>query len=91
MLINPPPARCEGCGRRTTRPAGVGIGPAAGDPAAWHLLDGTTTTISLDDGRQVERGGQGWVCRSCGHTVPLSREHIPHQEQQATWQSTAPR
>ena len=29
-----------------------------------------------DDGRVVSRRGRGWACRRCGHTVPLSREHL---------------
>jgi hypothetical protein len=54
--------------------AGVGTGLAAGDPAAWHLLDGPDTLVTLDGGRTAARRGHGWVCRRCGHTVPMSRE-----------------
>lgn len=72
MLVNPPPSRCERCGRTTT--GADGCGPAAGDPAAWILLEGPEVTISLDDGRRTSRRGRGWACRSCGHTVLLSRE-----------------
>lgn len=72
MLANPPPHRCEGCGR-TTRGVEANA-PASGDPRAWVLLAGPDTTVTLDDGRAVARRGHGWVCRSCGHTVPLARE-----------------
>jgi hypothetical protein len=72
MLVNPPPDRCDNC-KRTAR-AGFGTGLAAGDPAAWIALGGPPTHVTLDDGRSVFRQGRGWVCRRCGHTVPLSRE-----------------
>jgi len=72
MLVNPPPDRCDSC-KRVAR-AGVGTGLAAGDPAAWILLDGPDTLVTLDGGGTVTRRGRGWVCRSCGHTVPISRE-----------------
>ena len=72
MLVNPPPDRCDSC-KRVAR-AGVGTGLAAGDPASWILLDGPDTLVTLDDGRTATRRGRGWVCRNCGHTVPMSRE-----------------
>lgn len=72
MLVNPPPDRCDSC-QRVAR-AGVGTGLAAGDPAAWILLDGPDTLVTLDDGRTSMRRGRGWVCRRCGHTVPVSCE-----------------
>ena len=73
MLLNPPPDRCDSC-KRVAR-SGLGTGLAAGDPAAWVLLDGPDTVVTLDDGRTAMRRGRGWVCRRCGHTVPVSREH----------------
>lgn len=72
MLVNPPPDTCDGC-KRVAR-AGYGTGLAAGDPAAWIALPGPETWVTLDDGRSVWRRGRGWVCRRCGHTVPVSRE-----------------
>ncbi len=72
MLVNPPPDRCDSC-KRVAR-AGVGTGLAAGDPAAWILLDGPDTLVTLDEGRTSMRRGRGWVCRRCGHTVPVSCE-----------------
>ena len=72
MLVNPPPDRCDAC-KRVAR-AGYGTGLAAGDPAAWIALEGPHVVVTLDDGRQLAREGRGWVCRRCGHTVPLSRE-----------------
>jgi hypothetical protein len=73
MLVNPPPDRCDSC-KRVARAPGVGTGLAAGDPAAWILLEGPDTLVTLDDGRTSMRRGKGWVCRRCGHTVPTSRE-----------------
>ena len=72
MTVNPPPVRCEGCGR--TVPARDRHLPAPGDPAAWHRADGTDRPLVLEDGRSVVRPVQGWVCPRCGHTVHLSRE-----------------
>ena len=72
MLVNPPPDRCDSCGR--VRRGTHGTGLAAGDPAAWVALPGDDVTVTLDDGRILQRRGRGWVCRACGHTVPLSRE-----------------
>ncbi|TMC48185.1 MAG: hypothetical protein E6J14_12870 [Chloroflexi bacterium] len=72
MLVNPPPDRCESCGRVTH--AGSGFGIAAGDPGAWLPLEGPETNLTLDNGITVTRRGRGWVCRACGHTVPASRE-----------------
>lgn len=72
MLVNPPPSRCERCARQTH--SSVGSGLAAGDVTAWILLEGPDAVVTLDDGRSAARRGRGWVCRSCGFTVPLSRE-----------------
>jgi len=72
MLVNAPPSRCEACGRSTHGSLGSGL--AAGDVNAWILLEGPDTEVTLDDGRSTPRRGRGWVCRTCGHTVPLSRE-----------------
>lgn len=74
MLVNPPPDRCDSC-KRVAR-AGFGTGLCAGDPAAWIPLYGPDAIVTLDDGRSVARRGRGWACRRCGHTVPLSREHL---------------
>ena len=72
MLVNPPPDVCDSC-KRVAR-AGFGTGLAAGDPAAWIALEGPDTLVTLDDGRTAARRGRGWVCRRCGHTIPVSRE-----------------
>ena len=72
MLVNPPPDTCDRC-KRVAR-AGFGTGLAAGDTGSWIALEGPDTIITLDDGRTTARRGRGWVCRRCGHTVPLSRE-----------------
>ena len=76
MLVNPPPAQCDSCKRVARAGFGMGIGLCAGDPAAWIPLYGPDESVTLDDGRVVSRRGRGWVCRRCGHTVPLSREHL---------------
>ena len=74
MLPNPPPDRCDGCGRVARSPGATGL--AAGDVKAWIALDGAGGEVELEDGRRVARPGRGWVCRRCGHTVPLSFEHV---------------
>jgi hypothetical protein len=73
MLPNPPPDRCDGCGRVARAPQATGL--ATGDLRAWIALDGAGGEVVLDDGRSVRRLGRGWACRRCGHTVPLSFEH----------------
>ena len=74
MLPNPPPDRCDGCGRVARAPGATGL--AAGDVKAWVALDGGGGEVELENGRRVERLGRGWACRRCGHTVPLSFEHV---------------
>ncbi len=59
MLHNPPPASCDQC-----RHAG----------APFVTLEGAGGTVTLAEGRTVTRLGACYVCRWCGHTVPLSRE-----------------
>jgi hypothetical protein len=72
MLSNPPPDLCDACGRVARAPQANGL--AAGDVRAWIELDGSDAEVVLDDGRRTVRHGRGWVCRRCGHTVPLSHE-----------------
>jgi hypothetical protein len=72
MLVNPPPDRCEGCSRGSRAAPGAAV--SAGDRDAWIALDGPEVSLTLESGAVVERRGRGWVCRRCGHTVPVSRE-----------------
>jgi len=59
VLHNPPPAVCEHCRH-------------AGTP--FVTLEGEGGSVTLVGGRAVTRPGSCYVCRWCGHTVPLSRE-----------------
>jgi hypothetical protein len=72
MLVNPPPDRCESC-HRVARPE-PGAADSTGDGDAWIALEGPQVSLTLESGAVVERRGRGWVCRRCGHTVPVSRE-----------------
>jgi hypothetical protein len=72
MLVNPPPHRCESCNRVAR--AGPAAALSAGDLEAWIALEGPQVSLTLESGAVVERRGRGWVCRRCGHTVPVSRE-----------------
>ena len=72
MRPNPPPARCDACGRPTPAPHGHGL--AAGDEDAWLLLTGEPVDVVAENGRGGRRLGRGWVCRRCGHTDPISFE-----------------
>jgi rubrerythrin len=40
----------------------------------WERINGPDQTVRLEDGRQVVRRGQVWVCTRCGHQVPVSFE-----------------
>jgi hypothetical protein len=40
----------------------------------WEHVSGPDQSVKLEDGRQVVRRGQVWVCTHCGHQVPVSFE-----------------
>jgi hypothetical protein len=72
MLVNPPPDRCQSCHRPARAEPGTALTP--GDRDAWIALEGPEVILTLEGGAVAVRRGRGWVCRRCGHTVPVSRE-----------------
>ena len=58
MKANPPPTICDQC-KHMPR---------------WERIHGPDQSVRLEDGRQVVRRGQVWVCTHCGHQVPVSFE-----------------
>ncbi len=58
VKTNPPPPTCDQC-KHMPR---------------WERINGPDQSVRLEDGRDVIRRGQVWVCTHCGHQVPVSFE-----------------